>query len=98
MTLARGDIDELRLHMPRWQSSWPGGSFECTALTVVTRGADTPFVEHQSLPLCGRRDSNCSVAKLRLLVGPVLFDERVFRLVVTEEIWRRAFRQHYKSK
>jgi hypothetical protein len=89
--------------MPTWQAAWRGGSFQCSQLTLLARGEQTPFDVHRTLSLRasvvdGDGDGDAAVSvKLRLLVGPVVFDADRCRMTLTEEVWRRAFRMHFKS-
>jgi 2'-5' RNA ligase len=101
VTVARSnDIDALNALAMQLRQSWTPIEFECARLSVLTRAADdaSRFVESHAVPLAPSGSINLRPnLGPRLLSGAVEFDEHRLQVTLVEELWRRAFRNHFKG-
>lgn len=102
VTVARGDVATLEQLAVELRAKWgdaPAASFTCSGLSVLTRGAATPFVERHvatfEAPAVGALAQQAADGDGG---SAWRFDAQRYRAVVREELWRRALRSHYRSQ
>jgi 2'-5' RNA ligase len=98
VTVARGEVPALEALAVQLRATWKPIEFVCERLGVLTREAETRFVEAHGVALAPLGSIDLRPAGgPQLLRGAVAFDEHRFRVTIAEELWRRALRNLYKS-
>jgi hypothetical protein len=98
VTVARGEVPALEALAVQLRATWTPIEFVCERLGVLTREAETRFVEAHGVALAPLGSIDLRPAGgPQLLRGAVAFDEHRFRVTIAEELWRRALRNLYKD-